>query len=83
MIERSDKWQMVEEKMKELRELVEKNWDKGEWELAVFGESTIRTVEQAKITAENMRQSADDYVKTMKEIGPNHGDYQDKGKSIQ
>lgn len=54
----SAKWQDVENKLDELRRLVEENWDKEEWELAVLGESTIRTVEQSKISAEEMRQRA-------------------------
>lgn len=29
MIKSSDKWQVVEEKLEELRGLVEENWDKG------------------------------------------------------
>ncbi len=41
----NDKWQIIEEKLGELRRLVEENWNKGEWQLAVRGESTIRTVE--------------------------------------
>lgn len=64
----NDKWQMVEEKLSELRALVKENWDKGEWELAVLGEGTIRTVEQAKASAEEMRQRASDLVKTIETI---------------
>ena len=60
MIKGSGKWQVVEEKIEELRRLVGENWDKGEWELAVRGENTLRTVEQSKMSAEEMRQRAND-----------------------
>ncbi len=60
MMKGSDKWQVVQEKLEELQKLVDENWDKGEWELAVLGEKTIRTVEQSKAFAEEMRQRAND-----------------------
>lgn len=67
----SAKWQEVEEKLGELERLVEENWDRGEWELALRGESTIRTVEESKATAKEMKERADDYIKTIKTIWPN------------
>ena len=70
MMKESDKWQIIEEKLGELRKLVEENWNKGEWQLAVLGESTIRTVEQSKASAEEMRQRASHYLKTIKTIRP-------------
>lgn len=70
MIEGSDKWQMVEEKVEMLRRLVEENWDKGEWELAVLGEGIIRTVEQSKASAQQMRIRANNLINT---IWPNRG----------
>jgi hypothetical protein len=70
MIESSARWQAVEEKLKELQNLVENNWDKGEWELAVLGESTLRTVEQSKTAAANMRQCANEYIKTVRTLKP-------------
>lgn len=70
MLKNNDKWQVVEEKLAELRRLVEENWDKGEWELAALGESTIRTVVQSKATAEKMRQQTNDYIKLIKTILP-------------
>ncbi len=51
----SDKWRLVEEKMEELRRLVEDAWEKGEWEVAIRGESTLRTVEQSKAAVEDLR----------------------------
>ena len=45
MMKESDKWQIIEEKLGELRRLVVENGNKGEWQLAVLGESTRRTVE--------------------------------------
>ncbi len=65
MIKSSDKWQAVEEKLEELRMLVEENWKKGEWELAVFGEGAIRTVEQSKASAAEMRQRAGEYINSI------------------
>ncbi len=70
MMKESDKWQIIEEKLGELRKLVEENWNKGEWQLAVLGESTIRTVEQSKVSAEEMRQRASYYLKTIKTTWP-------------
>ncbi len=69
----NDKWQMVDEKLEELQRLVEEKWDKGEWELAILGENTIRTVEQSKATAEEMKQQANAFIKTIKTIQPNNG----------
>lgn len=63
MMQGSDKWDMVEEKLEELRRLVGENWDKEEWELAVLGEGTIRTVEQSKAAAAEMRQQVSEYMK--------------------
>ncbi len=51
----SDKWQAVEEKLEELRRLVEEAWEKGEWEQAIRGEHTIRIVEQSKAAVEELR----------------------------
>ena len=75
IMEGSDKWQVVQEKLEELRRLVEENWDKGEWQLAVLGESTIRVVEQSKASAKEMRQRANDYIQTTRTIWPNRQDY--------
>ena len=55
MVKGNNKWQMVEEKLDELRRLVEQNWDKGEWQLAILGESTIRTVEQSKMVVKTLK----------------------------
>ncbi len=71
MMKESDKWQIIEAKLEELRTLVEENWTKGEWQLAVLGESTIRTVEQSKASAEEMRQRTNHYLRTAKTIWPN------------
>ncbi len=70
MIKGSDKWHVVEEKLKELQKVVEENWEKGEWELAILGESTIRTVEQSKAAAAEMRQRASDIINTIETIWP-------------
>lgn len=74
MIKGSGKWQIVDEKLEELRRLVEQNWDKGEWELAVLGESAIRTVEQSRASAQEMRQQASGLVNSFNTILHN-GEY--------
>ncbi len=68
----SDKWQVVDEKIKEMRKLVVEKWDKGEWRLAALGLSTIKTVEQSKANAEEMKKKTDDYIKTVKTVWPKH-----------
>jgi hypothetical protein len=60
---------VVEEKLEELRRIVEEKWDEGEWELVVLGESTIRTVEESKASAQEMRQHTNDYIKTVGLLG--------------
>ena len=67
-MEGSHKWQAVEAKLSELQKIVEENWGKGEWELAIQGESTIRTVEQSKASAALMRQQAGDLISTISAI---------------
>ncbi len=64
MIKASNKWLVVEENLEELRRLVGENWAKGERELAVLGERTIRTVEQSKAAAAEMRQQVNKYIKS-------------------
>ena len=76
MMKGSDKWYLVEEKLAELRGLVEENWGKEEWQLAVLGESTIRTVEQSKAAAAEMRQQASEYIKS---IWPNREYHEGRG----
>ncbi len=78
MIKGSDKWDVVEEKLEELRGLVEENWAKGEWELAVLGESTIRTVEQSKTAAAEMRRRVSKYIKSKQ---PNREYHKGRGSS--
>ena len=65
------KWQAVEEKLAELRSLVGENWSRGEWELAALGERVIRTVEQSKASAREMRQKADDLTDMFQRTPPN------------
>lgn len=63
MINGSEKWRLVEEKLAELRELVEENWDNGEWQLALMGENTIKTVEQTQAHATEMRHQTDRFLR--------------------
>jgi len=65
MIVENDKWQKVREKQEELRMLVDENWEKGEWGLAVLGERIIKTVEESKASAAKMRQHTDNYLETV------------------
>ncbi len=64
MIKSSEKWLAVEEKLTELRKVVDESWARGEWELAVLGTGVIRVVEQSKTSAMEMRQRADDFSRT-------------------
>lgn len=52
---KSDKWQLVQEKIDELRVLVDNNWRNQEWSLAVLGEKVITTVERSRDSAAEMR----------------------------
>lgn len=72
MIKRSEKWLAVEEKLAELQKIVDENWDKGEWELAVLGTGVIRVVEQSKVNAMEMRQRADEFSTTFKSMLQRH-----------
>ena len=64
MTEGSAKWRAVEEKLAELRDLVDRNWDKGEWDTALLGTDIIRTVETSKLNAAEMRQRAGDLARS-------------------
>jgi len=54
-MENSDTWPVVERKMEELRSLTEEQWRTGEWELAALGERTLKTVEQSKAEAREVK----------------------------
>ena len=56
-------WKTVEEKQEELCGLTKEAWAKDEWELAALGERTLRTVEQSKAEAEEVKVK----VKVLKE----------------
>lgn len=70
MIQRSEKWGQVEEKLSELRGLVDKKWDNGEWKVAMIGENIIRTVERAKVRAAEMRQQTSRFINNVSRIDP-------------
>ncbi|MEE8354073.1 MAG: hypothetical protein V3S10_06400 [Dehalococcoidales bacterium] len=75
----SDKWRAVEEKLAELRELVDRNWDKGQWDTALLGTDIIRTVERSKSNAAEMRQRARDLTRSFEKLHPDHrGDQADR-----
>jgi len=50
----SETWDLVEQKMTELRILTNANWKNGEYELAVLGEKVLRTAELARSTREGL-----------------------------
>ncbi len=76
MTDGSAKWRAVEEKLAELRELVDRNWDRGEWDTALLGTDIIRTVERSKSNAAEMRQRARDLMRSFERLHPDHGDDQ-------
>ncbi|MEE8413122.1 MAG: hypothetical protein V3R96_01090 [Dehalococcoidales bacterium] len=63
MISASDKWQLVEEKLAELKDLVEENWNNGDWELALNGENIIKTVEQSQAHSAEMRRQTNQFMR--------------------
>ncbi len=68
MIDGSEKWRLVEEKLAELRRLVEENWNNGEWQLALMGENTIKTVEQAQAHAAEMRHQTNRFLRKVNKM---------------
>lgn len=54
---KNDTWKLVQEKQAELRRLTEQNWKSGEYELAVLGEKTLRTVEQSSAAVNDLRRA--------------------------
>ena len=72
IIDGSRKWQLVEERLKELRNIVEENWNNGEWQQAIYGERIIKTVEQSQAAAGEMRQRYNDLAAKINSIDPNN-----------
>ena len=72
MTDSSATWRAVEEKLAELRELVDRNWDKGQWDTALLGTEIIRTVERSKSSAAEMRQRARDLTISFERLHPDH-----------
>ena len=64
----SERWLAVEEKLVELRRIVDENWDRGEWELAVLGTGVIRAVEQSRANVMEVRQRADDFSRAFEAL---------------
>ena len=78
MTDGSAKWRAVEEKLAELRELVDRNWDEGQWDTILLGTDIIRTVETSKSNAAEMRQRASDLTRSFDRLRPDHeGDQPD------
>ena len=63
MINPSEKWKEVEEKLTELRGLVEENWNNGEWQLALRGEHIIKTVEKSRAEAAELRARTNTFIR--------------------
>ena len=55
----SETWELVEEKMIELRIITEAKWRNSEWELAALGERVLRTTDQCKSDAKALRDEAE------------------------
>ncbi len=72
MIDGSEKWRLVEEKLAELRRLVEENWNNGEWQLALMGENIIKTVEKSQAQAAEMRQQTNLFLKNILTLPPDN-----------
>ena len=72
MLKSSEGWLAVEEKLAELRTIVDDNWRRGEWELAELGTGVIRAVEQSKANAVEMRQRAEDFSRTFETMLRRH-----------
>ena len=72
MLKSSDGWLVVEEKLAELRRVVDENWRGGEWELAELGAGVIRVVEQSKADAIEMRRRADEFSRTFETMLRRH-----------
>jgi hypothetical protein len=53
-----------------LRDLVDRNWDKGEWDTALLGTDIIRTVERSKTNAAEMRQRSSDLTRSFESFRP-------------
>ena len=68
MIKSSGKWLAVEEKLAQLRRIVDDNWNRGEWELAVLGTGVINAVEQSKARALEMSRRADEFSRTFETL---------------
>ena len=68
----NEKWLQAEEKLNELRRVVEENRNRGEWELAVLGTGIIKVVEQSKVRATELRQRADDLSRTFETLLRKH-----------
>ena len=72
MLKSSEGWLAVEEKLAELRKVVDENWRRGEWELAELGTGVIRAVEQSKANAVELRQRAEDFSRTFETMLRRH-----------
>ncbi len=72
MINGNEKWRQVEEKLAELKGLVEENWNNGEWQLALMGENIIKTVEKSQVQSADMRQQTNLFLRNIRTLRPDN-----------
>ena len=68
MIEASETWKIVEEKLLELQDLVDKNWDHGDWQIALTGQSIIKTVKESRDKAAELRNQTNDLLRRLNNV---------------
>jgi len=63
-----DKWLEMEEKIEELKRLIDKNCSSEEWELAALGQRVLRTCESSREAGGNLRANMDSLEKAIKAL---------------
>jgi len=58
----NETWELIEEKMLQLRVLTNANWKNGEYQLAVSGENMLRSVLANKTASEAIRKADNNRV---------------------
>ena len=72
MIKASETWKLVEEKLAELQGLVDENWDNGEWQLALKGESVIKAVKKCQNQANELREQTNEFLRKVRSMQPDN-----------
>ena len=68
MIRRNVTWRLLQSKRDELRVLVDENWKNGEYHIAAVGERTLRTVNGAIASSENMVNLTNHYLESIDKL---------------